>query len=167
MFGEVTIAPTVQQDSWHAYATSKIVRVGLWFSNEGTEMHVPLFTLLSAPAEHLMLVLQKRDEQGSVLRDIYSGGQNPFFECMSSYADMVLHPRKALEVFIHHIEPKGPLYTWVVMQCVMSCALGMMGIIWRDLSEYYLTWPYKLVGLAWVWYLSPMSLKHFQPKMHF
>lgn len=34
------------------------------------------------------------------------------------------------------------------MQIVMSIVLGLMGSIWRDLSEYYLTWLYKLIGFV-------------------
>ena len=95
-----------------------------------------------------MLVIQKSDVKGGILRDIIYQRNDPFLKCLRTYADMLTNSLESLRVLIHHFEGKGLDFLFCLMQLVMSFVLGIMAFIWRDLSQYYLTWPYALIGLA-------------------
>ena len=145
VFGEVTVPPSV--DNWHAYAASKIVRVTMWFDSHDTESRCLLFCILSAPAEYLLLLLQKRDQAGGLLRDVMLSHQDPFAECLRTYATMLTNPLETLHVLITHFMPQGFDFIWCMFQMLGAFTVGIMSYIWRDLLSYYSSWPYKLVGL--------------------
>ena len=65
-FGKGEI-PTGPLDSCHNYVKSKVRRCCTWFSLESTEPEVLIFSQASGSVDHLMMVLQRLDAEGSTL----------------------------------------------------------------------------------------------------
>ena len=147
-FGEANVPESLggAVDDFHKYVRSKIRRVSLWFQSESTEERCPIYSILSAPAEHLLMVLQKDDS--GIFRDIFSPSTNPFFLCLEQYARMLTQPKEYMPSLVRHFAQKGVHTAWALMRVVFSFAISLMSAIWRDLSQVALAWPNKLFGMV-------------------
>ena len=149
-FGEGEVPAKLQDlGDWKVYCKSKVRRVCLWFAQEETSLSVALFSFGAMPAEHLLQLIQSLDHAGSILRDIARTRTNMFWECLRTYASMVLPPLvPALEPFWTHFAGQGRLVSAVASRVLWGAVLHIAATIWRKLAMPYDSFPYKLVGLV-------------------
>ena len=134
---------------WKVYCKSKVRRVCLWFAREEACVSVALSTFAAAPVEHLLQLIQSVDSGCSIVRDIARTHTNMFWQCLSTYASMVLAPLSSTLAppWAHDCE-QGSLFCAAASRVLWGAVLHLSAWICRDLAMVYDFFPYKLVGLV-------------------
>ena len=146
-FGEGEI-PRGPLDSWHTYVKSKFRRICTWFSLDTTEVEILMFAHVSGPIDHLLMVLQRLDAEGSTLRELFFDRNNPVWRCLCTYFDMVNNPAGDMKMFWFHFLPLGLDRCHQISRALHGVILSLASALWRHVAMILSWFPFKLVGLV-------------------
>ena len=135
-------------DDYHRLMRAKNWRAKVWLEHPDSCMRSLAISVASSPADHLLMVLQRVDEEGGSIFRVTDPERSPLVETLQAFARFVLSPRESpLGVLLHHFEERSLDSAVVCMQILVRCVLGFSARIWRLHCKW--TWfPYMLARLV-------------------
>jgi len=96
-------------DDFHFVVRSKVYRSKLFLLNAAAQDTGLIFCWVATPAEHCMQVIQRRDHQGGILRDMCDPSKNHYSICIRQYSLMVSDPMSTnIATLVRLKEHEGP-----------------------------------------------------------
>ena len=134
-------------DDFHRLIRAKIWRAKIWLDHPDACMRSLVTCITSAPVEHLLMVLQRIDDQGGAILQLTHPKDSPVLDCLGQIARHLLEPREGpLSVPLHHYLARGVDAAVVCMQLLVRFSLGFAGRVWR-LHRRWAWFPYLLARL--------------------
>ena len=131
-FGEWEIPRGVVGDDFAKMVRSKCWRAKLFLCGEFIDIRAGIYCFLAAPAEHLLLLIEKMDADKDSLRVIARvSDTNPVVQCLVEYAAFLMDPLStSLQTLVYHLAFKGLGDVAVCMRAVLQAGLSLAAKIW-------------------------------------
>ena len=139
--------PALPQDSedYHAMTRSKAYRAKLWLNNMDENARALMLTVVTAPLDHCMQVVQMLDHKGAALKKLVKSAESPFSICMSELVDMFCFPNDSkLKVLAIHYEHAEAEERVGIARSAYQMLLSVAARVWRELDSQFRSWPTKL-----------------------
>ena len=133
---------------FHRLMKAKVWRAKVWLSHPDSTMRALAVSVTSAPADHLLMVMQRLDEEGGSLFKMVHPSESPAVECLKQLGRNVLSPQNGPHsALLHHFQSQGDDTAAVCQQVLTRFVLGIASRIWL-LHKVWTGWPYRLLRLV-------------------
>ena len=135
-------------DDFHKVMKAKVWRAKVWLSHPDSIMRALSVSVTSAPADHLLMVLQRLDEEGGSLFKMVHPTLSPAVDCLKQLGRNVLSPVDGPHSsLLHHFHAQGSDTGVICQQVLTRFVLGLASRVWL-LYKIWTGWPYRLVRLV-------------------
>ena len=127
---EIPVEPG-NADYFHRWMKAKVWRAKVWLTHPDTTMRSLAVSLTSAPGDHLLMVMQRFDEEGGGLLKMVHPTQSPALQCLQQLGLNLLSPSTGPHsVLLHHFQAQDNDSAVVCRQVLTRCVLGLATRFW-------------------------------------